>query len=65
MSAASQVPEDRCRLPARWQLGAVLVCAAIVLGVFLRLDGINSKGHIGATHNFLWLLDRRIRAWDV
>ena len=22
-------------------------------------------GHIGATHNFLWLLDRRIRAWYV
>ena len=43
MDAASQVPEDRCRLPARWQSGAVLVCAAIVLGVFLRLDGINSK----------------------
>jgi len=23
------------------------------------------NAHIGATHNFLWLLDRRIRAWYV
>ncbi len=43
MSDELQAPKDRCGLPARWQSGAVLVLAAIVLGVFLRLDGINSK----------------------
>ena len=43
MSAAGILADERRRLKGRWTPLAIIVCAAIVLGVYLRLEGINSK----------------------